>query len=231
MSEDEKVYEADEIALILRKAAELARSCKVDAGSSSGLSLEEIKAVGAEVGFDPSLIERAARLIPQRAEQSILERLIGGPFQHRREVRTSTKLTAETSANLLSTVRTTMEDPGQGQSDASGMSWRASAGVVSVTTNTETGGTRVRVRIDRRASLVVITLLSLTVSLILASVAVDEAGSMLGLALAALLPAALGRSIWAYGARRAREKVEALVDAVGRSLAETSQSAPSADSD
>ncbi len=124
------MYGDEELALILHKAEELARASNAGGDSSSGLSLEDIKTVGAEVGFDPSLIERAARLTPQGAKESRLECLIGGPLQHRRDVRVPTKLTVERSAHLLSTVRATVEEQGEGQSDASGMSWRSKGGAV-----------------------------------------------------------------------------------------------------
>lgn len=46
ISEDEKVYGDEELALILRKAAELARLSHAEGDTSSGLSLEEIKTGG-----------------------------------------------------------------------------------------------------------------------------------------------------------------------------------------
>ena len=225
ISDDEKVYGDEELALILHKAAELARQSIAEGDSSSGLSLEEIKTIGAEVGLDPSLIERAARLIPQAARESRLERLIGGPLQHRRDVRVRTTLTAEKAAQLLSTVRGIVEVQGEGQSDASGMSWQSKGGAVhtSVTANAETGGTRVRVRVDRRGMSFLTAFSCVVATVPFASPLIDAGPSIVSVALA-VLPVAVGRMFWAYSTRRARERVEALVDTVGRSLAETSAS-------
>jgi hypothetical protein len=226
ISDDETVYGDEELALILHKAAELARLSKAERDSSSGLSLEEIKTVGAEVGLDPSLIERAARLIPQGPE-SRLERLIGGPLQHRRDVRVRTTLTAEKAAHLLATVRGIVEVQGEGQSDASGMSWHSKGGAVhtSVTANAETGGIRVRVRVDRRGMSFLTAFSSVVATVPFASPLIDAGPSIISIALA-VLPVAVGRVFWVYSTRRARDRVEALVDTVGRSLAETSRPAP-----
>jgi len=222
ISDDEKVYGDEELAFILHKAAELARPSNAEGDSSSGLSLEEIKTVAAEVGLDPSLIERAARLIPQGARESRLERLIGGPLQHRRDVRVRTELTAEKAAHLLATVRGIVEAQGEGQSDASGMSWHSKGGAVhtSVTANAETAGTHVRVRVDRRGMSFLTAFSSVVATMPFASPLIDAGPSIVSVALA-VLPVAVGRVFWAYSTRRAREKVEALVDTVGRSLAET----------
>jgi dihydrofolate reductase len=109
----------------LHKATDLAKRPGVAGDSSSGLSLREIKAVGAEVGIDPALIERAARLVPRRRTQSLFERLIGGPIKHRIEAQFSTRLTEERSTHLLSAVRAHVDEHGHGQADASGMSWHS----------------------------------------------------------------------------------------------------------
>ena len=128
IGEDGKVYSDEELALILHKAAELAKPSNAAGDSSSGLSLEEIKAVAAEVGLDPALIERAARLIPQGPRESRFVRLIGGPLQHRPDVHFPTKLTDERAAHLLSAVRATVEREGEGQANSSGMSWHSKTG-------------------------------------------------------------------------------------------------------
>jgi hypothetical protein len=221
MSEDKKVYGDEEVTLILHKASELARASSDRADSSLGLSLEDIKGVGAEVGLDPSLIERAARLVPPGAKDSRLESILGGPLQYRRDVRVSTTLTAKSSAHLLSTVRATVEEQGDGHSDASGMSWHSKTGVVqtSVTANPESDATQIRLRIDRRRLAILTACSSLVASVPFASPLIDAGPSILTVALA-VLPVTLGRMFWSYHTRRTREKAEAVVDAAGRSLAE-----------
>ena len=190
--------------------------------SSSGLSLEEIKAVAAEVGLDPALIERAARLIPQGPRESRFVRLIGGPLQHRPDVHFPTKLTDERAAHLLSAVRATVEREGEGQANSSGMSWHSKRGATQffVNANAEMDGTRVRVRLDQRGKFFGTAWFSLVASWPMASFLIDGGPSIVSVALAAL-PVALGSIFWASTTRGTQEKVDALMDTVSRSLTET----------
>ena len=91
MSDDQRVYSDEEFALILRKATELARA-EPRTPSSAGLTLTEMKAAAAQVGLDPALVERAARLLAARATASPLERLTGGPVRYDHEARFPIKL-------------------------------------------------------------------------------------------------------------------------------------------
>jgi hypothetical protein len=63
MSDDQRVYSDEEFALVLRKATELASRAEPRTPSSAGLTLTEMKAAAAQVGLDPALVERAARLL------------------------------------------------------------------------------------------------------------------------------------------------------------------------
>lgn len=101
MSDDKRVYNDEEFALILRKAAELENRAKLAAPSSAGLTLTEMKAAAAQVGFDPALVERAARLLADRVNASPTERLIGGPFRHEYKVRLPIKLDENSSAGFF----------------------------------------------------------------------------------------------------------------------------------
>src|SRR5687768_5088687 len=105
MSDDQRVYSDEQFALILRKAAELASGAQPSAPSQSGLTLTEMKAAASQVGFDPALVERAARLLAVGAAASPLERLIGGPLRHEHEARFPIKLDEHRAALLLSAVR------------------------------------------------------------------------------------------------------------------------------
>ena len=125
ISEDNKTYSDQEFALILSKASELARSSDSAGHPSAGFSLEEMKAVAVEVGLDPVLVERAARLMPVSAGESRLERVLGGPLKYRLDAHFATKLTEERAAHLLSAVRAAVEQQGEGEASSSGMSWNS----------------------------------------------------------------------------------------------------------
>ena len=80
MAGDQRVYSDEEFALILRKAAELSEPSDARSHPPGGLTLAEMKAAAAQAGFDPALVERAARLLRSNATAapSFVERLVGG---------------------------------------------------------------------------------------------------------------------------------------------------------
>ena len=162
--EDKKSYSDQEFAVILSKASELARSSDAVDHSPAGHSLEEMKAVAVEVGLDPALIERAARLMPVGLTESRLERVLGGPVKHRLDAHFATRLTEERTAHLLSAVRAAVEQQGEGEASSSGMSWNSvgEGSQMFVTAHTEGVGTRVRVMVDRKGALVIAATASLS---------------------------------------------------------------------
>ena len=76
-SDDRRIYSDEEFALILRKAAELANRSEGPDAATAGLTLTEIKSAALQVGIDPTLVERAARMLAATADASPLERVIG----------------------------------------------------------------------------------------------------------------------------------------------------------
>ena len=128
------------MALIIRKATELAGRPDVEPDTAaSELSLVEIKAIGAEVGIDPELIERAARFVPRHRPKSVVEHLTGGPLRHSVDAKFPVTLTADSATQLLSAVRAETGKQGQGQADAAGMSWHSEPGMnrLSVTAHSD----------------------------------------------------------------------------------------------
>lgn len=168
-SEHERSYSDREFALILNRAAKLSASVDSPSARRTGLSLEEIKAIAIEAGFDPKLIERAARQLPTNVQASSLERGIGGPLKHELTTRFPGRLTEEQSAHLLAIVRAAADQQGDGESNAGGMSW-SSGGEFSqlfVSAHGEEGGTRVRVVVNRHGALAITGVLSLTAGVII----------------------------------------------------------------
>ena len=213
----------------------MARSSNVAERPPAGFSLAEMKVIAAEAGLDPVLIERAARLMPAGSSESRLDRVLGGPVKHRLDANLETRLTEEKTAHLLSAVRAAVEMHGKGDANSSGMSWISVGAVsqVSVTAHAEGEGTRVRVAVDRGGALfltatfslmaaaigpAVVTVLELESIAVSAAIISGAAAGVLGLA----------RAMWASSTRGIREKVDALMDTVSRSLAESgSESASS----
>ena len=232
-SDDDPTYSDQEFALILGKAAELARSPEAVGTPVTGLSLSEMKAIAAEVGLAPALVERASLLLPRPGGASLGERLLGGPLSFRFEGRFGSTLDEHRAAHLLSVVRAEAEERGTGEAGPADMSW-TSAGEGSqllVTAHAEGDGTRVRVVVDRRAGLALTATFSLLGTLavgVMGAVAFKTFGiDSLGLQLSFLTATvtgglAAGRALWVSTSRSLREKAGRLMETVSRALTEES---------
>src|SRR5690606_10225928 len=134
--------------------------------SQAGLTLAEMKAAAAQAGFDPTLVERAARLLRANATAvpSFMERLIGGRTRHGSEAHFPIILDEAGAAKLLSVVRIGVGRTGDGHSGPTGLTWRSSddgGAVLSLTVLADQAGTSVTVDLDRRGTLVVAGTLTL----------------------------------------------------------------------
>ncbi len=198
-----------------------------------------MKAIAVEVGLDPVLIERAARLVPAGSSESRLDRVLGGPIKHRLDAHFATKLTDGRTEHLLSAVRAAVEMQGEGEANASGMSWNSvgEGSQTFVTAHAEGEGTRVRVTVDRRSGLILTATFSVLGALavgiigVVGASAVEQSvvfgatvigGGVLG-------SLAVARAAWASTTRGIREKMDTLMDTVTRSLAETGVESPSSE--
>jgi hypothetical protein len=213
----------------LRKAAELAAPADPSSRSSSGLTLAEMKAAAAQVGIDPALVERAARLMTANATAapSFSERLFGGRARYSDEAHFPIVLDEASAAQLMSAIRIGVGRPGEGHSSALGLTWRSSedsGSILSLTAQNHHEGTSVTAELDRRGTLVIVTIMTAVASfmslLFGASVAgelfpgFEPAGALLGLA--GVL--AVARRYWGSSTRAARDRLSRVMDSVGRYL-------------
>lgn len=191
-------------------------------------SLDEIKAIAAEVGLDAGAVERAARQLPVDRHPSWVERALGGPVKHRRDAFFPAVLTREDAERVLVAVREAAEQHGQGDASSAGMSWR-SVGEPSqmyATVRREGEGTRVRVTVDRGGGLLLTGFLSTIGGIIAASIVgavLDPASAVVGTALVGGGLAAgltVGRALWAATTRSVRHRLDRIMDAVGSSMDE-----------
>jgi hypothetical protein len=235
MADDGRVYSDEEFAVILRNAVELAskaESAESSAASSAGLTLGEMKAAAAGAGFDPRLVEQAARMLGSSSTASPLERLIGGPLRHQQSAHFPITLDDEGAARLLSVVRITAGLAGRqdvGHSSASGMTWHDGGDTESlgVRARAEEDGTALSVDLDRRGTLA----LTATASAVTVFFAVLFSGSVLypeapalGIAggLAGIGGAfALARAYWTSSTRKAQERIDGVMDAVANALGQS----------
>jgi hypothetical protein len=227
MSDDQRIYSDEEFALILRKAAELASRTEAPAASSAGLTLTEMKAAAAQVGFDPALVERAARLLAASATASPLGRLIGGPLRHDHKAHFPIKLDENAAARLLSAVRISAGHSGVGHSSSMGMTWNAGElEPLSVTARSGKDGTSVSVAVDRRATLLTVAAgsgITMFLTVLFAVFALYPEAPALGYAgLIAGIGGvfAVARGYWASSTKKVRERVSAVMDDIGQTLAQ-----------
>jgi hypothetical protein len=229
MSDDQRVYSDEEFALVLRKAAELANEAEAPGPPSSGLTLTEMKSAAAQAGFDPALVERAARMLVATATASPLERLIGGPLRHEHELRFPIKLDETRAALLLSTLRVRAGLAGHqeaGHSSAIGMTWHDGGEMeaLRVTAHPEEDGTVVTVALDRRGPLSMVAVASgiaLLLTVLFAGSALYPEAPALGyggflVGTGGIL--AIARGYWASSTRRAQARISVVMDAIQRLL-------------
>jgi hypothetical protein len=242
MTNDRRVYSEEEFALILRKAAELAEPTDPSSPASSGLTLAEMKAAAAQVGFDPALVERAARLLAtdSTASPSFMARVMGGPSRHGAEAHFPVVLDEVGTAKLLSAIRIGVGRSGDGHSSAFGMTWRSSddgGSVLGLTARTDRGGTSVTADLDRRGTVMFLGGMTATagfMAFFFGGTVADELFPGYGLGGAVLgfgSVLALARSYWASSTRTARDRLGRVMDTVGRFLAQAEDTASGDDRD
>jgi hypothetical protein len=227
--DEERVYSDEEFSLILRKATELASRAESTGVSDSGLTLAEMKAAAAQVGFDPDLIERAARLVATSAPASAFERLIGGPLRHHHTIRFPVMLSETRAAELFSVVRITASLAGSqdtGHFGSMGMTWHdgGDTEALSVTARPTDERTAVSVVLDRRVTLGLVVVsagVAMFLAVLFAGSALYPESAELGAAGAVAGiggPLAIARSYWAASTRRVRERLSVVIDAIGQTL-------------
>jgi hypothetical protein len=219
----ERKFTEEEFGLILRKASELqARPASLGGGDGDGLSLEEIKAVAAEVGIDPGMIERAASLVPRREETSRMAALAGGPTRFRLEHTIPRELTEEDQVQILDAARRVVGQHGKVLPGTPGLEWSNHGDVSQIYVTAVPGpeGTDLRVTANRDGA-AVITLVFTTLGGVLAGVATGASLEPTGLALGAgilagggLLGLGTARAIWAATTRSMRRRLDELMAAL-----------------
>lgn len=201
-----------------------------------GLTLAELKAAAAEAGFDPHLIERAARLLPVRslASPSLVERLMGGEVRSMYEANFPKTLEESGAAELLSAVRIAVGQPGGVIEEHPGttrMTWYTSSDseTLSISARPEQGYIAITVALDRSRALVGTGVVTLTGSFLAGLFGVFAIGPEFTPALGAAASlsgigavVALARGYWTSSTRRARERIERAMDSASRSLSASS---------
>jgi hypothetical protein len=143
-------YSEDEVALILRRAAELQKQQPLP-GDSRSMSLDEIEQAAAEAGLSTALVRRAATEIARPlAPQTKPNVWLGGPTRLVVERIIEGEFPTEEFDQLLEVIRFSNTGPGQVSTVGRSLTWTGvlgagQAAMLTVTISVRHGQTRVRV--------------------------------------------------------------------------------------
>jgi hypothetical protein len=120
-------FNDEEVALIIKRAAELQQTEQVAEDTSSALTLAEVEQIAKEAGIDPSLIRRAAQTLDRVGEEAnrpspwagaptrlVFERVIDG------------EVSPDEYENIIDTVRRTFDDNGMPSVLGRTLAWTSS---------------------------------------------------------------------------------------------------------
>lgn len=218
-------FSDEEFALILRRATELhGRTLPAPAGEdrSQGMSIVEIKAIAAEAGIDPELVERAAvaiareRATPDRplAEKFVLSDSLPGQMSDEDRVR------------VVQAIRSASLQHGEAEFSPTGLEWSNSSGETTrlhVSVHSLEGRNEVTVAVDRTASAVLTHIFPTLGGFLIgvATAASIEPAAAVGISfLLAGAGTGLGvaRTIWRVNSRKIQARARGVLDAVRRAL-------------
>lgn len=221
----ERRFSEEEFALVLRRATELqvrapGQGQVVD--RAQGITMEEMKAIAAEVGISPELVEQAA-LALQRTGGSP-----GDPQAVKFVLAASApgRLSDEDRMRIIQAIRDASLAHGEARETPTGVEWSSAKGEttqVNVSVYTLEGRNEVRVSVDRTAS-AVLTHLFPGLGGFLAGVATASTLEPSAVVGGAILVGGVGagltlaRAIWRFNSRRIRERARAILEAATAAL-------------
>ncbi len=227
MSEEDRRYSDGEFALILRRAFELEER-RAGAGPGDGLTLQEIRAVAAEMGLDPASVERAAALLPA-AGAGMAVRLFGGPSLYQMEYTATGEMPRDELPRVVDAIRRVTGHQGRVSEVLGSLEWETLAEVsqIHVTVSPRDGRTAVRILANRGGAGVLLYFVSGVVGLISFGIigAITEPTTVVGIG--SLVGGCLGgafvtaRTIFKSTTKRFRSKLRDLMDATSRAVDET----------
>ena len=114
-------FTEEEVAAILKEAAEAQYSNEPLLPSGSGMTLTELQSIGREVGISPEMIEKSAQRF--RAAQQPTRKLLGLPVGVAQTVEFDRKLTDAEWERIVADLRETFEAPGVVRQQGSLRQW------------------------------------------------------------------------------------------------------------
>jgi hypothetical protein len=184
VSVDERRFTDEEVREILRRA--VARTSSRAVAKREGLSLEELKAIGAEVGIDPVQLEDAARAVATGGGTRA-DSIVGTPRSMYFERTVDGSLEPDDASEVLSIIRRIMGHHGDVRQIHDSLEWSTSgdAGTRHVTVVSKEGRTTVRTSANLTTLAVVSYLPAGVIGLIATMIGVvgySESGNLFALA-------------------------------------------------
>jgi hypothetical protein len=154
----ERKFNDEEVALIIKRAAELQQTEQTEQDTSSALSLTEVEEIAREAGIDPKLIRRAAVGLDQPAQTNRPSPWIGAPTRIVFERVVDGEIPVEEFESLIAEIRRTFGDNGLPSVLGRSLAWssgiggrrRSSGRHVDVSVVTRGGITTIRVEEELR---------------------------------------------------------------------------------
>lgn len=154
----ERKFNEEEVALIIKRAAELQQTEQTEQETSSALSLTEVEEIAREAGIDPKLIRRAAVGLDQPAQTNRPSPWLGAPTRIVFERVVDGEIPVEEFEPLIAEIRRTFGDNGLPSVLGRSLAWssgiggrrRSSGRHVDVSVVTRGGITTIRVEEELR---------------------------------------------------------------------------------
>jgi hypothetical protein len=119
-------FNDEEVALIIKRAAELQQTEQTADETSSAMSLAEIEQIAKEAGIDPALIRRAAQSLDRPGESNRPSPWVGAPTKLVFERVVDGEISNDEHEALIDTVRRTIGDNGMPSVLGRTLSWSSS---------------------------------------------------------------------------------------------------------
>jgi hypothetical protein len=219
VTDTDRRYTDREVALILRKAAQLDTGA-VAPEAGEGLSLAEIERIAREVGIAPDLVARAATLLSTEVP-STSARIFGGPANFRAEHEAGGALPRERYGDVVEAIQRVLDKSGKVSEVLDGLEWQTLGETTQITVVVRPTADRTRIQIlGNRGGSAVLAYLPFGLAAFIggaATGAILEPGVgggilIVGTALGAGFLAA--RTVWSAATRRFRRTFASLTDAV-----------------
>ena len=215
-------YTDKEVALILRKAAEL-QDLGQSAATQHGLTLKNVEEIAREIGIDPGLIRRAAESLTESDDPAA--GLLGGPVRRTMADSFNRELSEEERRDLIEVIRTVMKNQGKVGEVLGAVEWKAHEleTSIAVTVTGKEDRTEVQIVTDRTTTALVSSVLPAILCTGAAGIVVDSIqpglAGMLGILGGGLATGALvARSVWGVTTSRFNRRMAELRRAIARQM-------------